>query len=175
MKPLIRGMILLLPILVSLSQMSANAGQICIDSITATSPNSSFIIHDDGTVTQKTTGLMWMRCNLGQKWDGAACAGTATVFTWHEAIKIADLEQFAGHADWRLPNKNELESIVEERCILPAVNNRVFPATQTKFYWTSTPYAGLGTGAWSVDFGFAAVTATEKSGKIHVRLVRDTY
>ena len=174
MNPLLRVMTLLLPILVNVSPMSANAGQICKDSIIATSPDSSFIIHDDGTVTQKTTGLMWMRCNLGQEWDGAACTGTATVFTWHEALKTADLEKFAGHTDWRLPNKNELESIVEERCVLPAVNTRVFPATKTTFYWTSTPYAGLGTGAWSVDFGFAAVTATEKSGKINVRLVRDT-
>jgi len=156
-----------------LSVYSAYASQICKDVIIATSPDSSFIIHNDGTVTQKTTGLMWMRCDLGQKWDGASCTEAASFFTWNEALNKADLEKFAGYTDWRLPNKNELESIVEERCVLPAVNTGVFPATPTEFHWTSTPYVGLGTGVWSVGFSYAVVTATEKSGKIHVRLVRD--
>jgi hypothetical protein len=174
MKILLTLMAILLTILLGLNPLFASADQKCKNSIIATSPDSDFIINDDGTVTQKKTSLMWMRCNPGQKWDGSTCTGTAATFTWREALETADLEKFAGYADWRLPNKNELESIVAENCILPAVNTKVFPATQTEFHWTSTPYAGLGTGAWSVDFGYAVVTATEKSGKLYIRLVRDT-
>ncbi len=153
---------------------SASAAQKCKDTIMATSPESDYILHGDGTATQKTTGLMWIRCSVGQQWDGSVCKGTATTFTWVEALKVADLENFAGYDDWRLPNKNQLESIIEGQCVATSVNAKVFPSTQAAFYWTSSPYAGLGTGVWSVDFGYGVVTATEKSGKLHIRLVRET-
>jgi hypothetical protein len=157
----------------ALCPMSASAEQKCKDSIITTNPDSSFLLHGDGTATQKTTGLMWMRCNLGQQWDGNTCNGMAAGFSWGEALNAAVLTKFSVYSDWRLPNKNELESIVEEHCVLPSINTSVFPTTPLTFHWTSTPYTGLGTGAWSVDFGFGVVTATEKSGKVYVRLVRD--
>jgi len=158
----------------ALCPLSAKAAQKCKDSIIESSPESDYLFHSDGTVTQKKTGLMWVRCSVGQQWDGSVCKGEAAIFTWAEALNLANLEKFAGYDDWRLPNKNQLESIVEGRCVEPSVALEVFPSTQSAFYWTSSPYAGLGTGAWSVDFGYGVVTATEKSGKLNVRLVRDS-
>ena len=114
-----------------------------------------------------------MRCSEGQTWDGKTCSGTATGVAWAAALDAAAEEKFAGYDDWRLPNKNELEAIVEERCASPAINSKVFPATPGDFFWSSSPYSGLSTGAWSVDFGYGVVTATEKIGLLHVRLVRD--
>jgi hypothetical protein len=151
----------------------AAAQQTCKDSIISTSPASSFTPHGDGTATDNTTGLMWRRCALGQEWDGKTCSGSATGFTWAEALKTGVLSKFAGHGDWRLPNKNELESIVETRCFLPAANEKIFPATPSVFFWSSSPYAGQAQGAWSVDFGYGTVNASVKTGKIFVRLVRD--
>jgi hypothetical protein len=147
--------------------------QNCKESVPATGPDSSFAIHSDGTVTDITTGLMWMRCSIGQKWDGKTCSGTAAKFSWAEGLKAAGSHEFAGRRDWRLPNKNELESVVEGRCFFPAINGRVFPATPTAFFWSSSPYAALSSGAWSVDFGSGAVNASIKSGLNHIRLVRD--
>ena len=163
------------PLLLALTlyPASLSAAQKCQDSIIASSPESDFILHTDGTATQKTTGLMWARCSFGQQWDGLLCKGDAATFTWAEALKVANQENFAGYQDWHLPNKNQLDSIIEGRCVAPSVNLKVFPSTQAAFYWTSSPYAGLGTGAWSVDFGYGVVTATEKSGKLHIRLVRE--
>lgn len=158
---------------VALCPVSASAAQKCKDSIMATSPESDFILHADGTATQKRTGLMWARCSFGQEWDGSVCKEAAATLTWAEAHKMAHQEKFADYDDWRLPNKNQLESIIEGSCVTPAVNLKVFPSTQATFYWTSSPYAGLSTGAWSVDFGYGAVTASEKSGKLPVRLVRE--
>ena len=157
----------------ALCPVSVSAAQNCKDSIMATSHEDDFIIHADGTVTQKKTGLMWTRCSFGQEWDGSICKGAAATLTWVEAHKLVHQEKFAGYDDWRLPNKNQLESIIEGRCAAPAVNLKVFPSTEAAFYWTSSPYAGLGTGARSLDFGYGAVTASEKSGKLPVRLVRD--
>jgi Protein of unknown function (DUF1566) len=150
----------------------AGAVQICKDSIPASSPGG-FTLNSDGTVTHKTTGLMWMRCALGQEWDGETCRGTASSFIWAEALKAGVLQKFAGYEDWRLPNKNELESIIEERCVVPAINADVFPATPSAFFWSASPYTGVKNGAWSVDFGYGAVNASVKNGKIFVRLVRD--
>jgi hypothetical protein len=155
------------------SPMAYGAEQTCKDSIIAVNPNSNFTIHKDGTVSHNTTGLMWMRCSLGQKWDGKTCAGSPTMYTWKEALQAGAHYEFAGYADWRLPNKNELESIVEERCYSPAVNSTVFLNTPPVFFWSSSPYAGFSQGAWSVDFGFGAVNASDKDGGIAVRLVRD--
>ena len=158
----------------ALCPASVSAAQKCKDSIMATSPESVFILHADGTATQKTTGLMWARCSFGQQWDGSECKGAAASFNWGEALKVANQENFAGYDDWLLPNKNQLESITEGRCVAPSVNVKVFPSTAAAFYWTSTPYAGLGTGAWSIDFCYGVVTATEKGGRLHIRLVRET-
>jgi len=151
----------------------AARAQDCKKTILATTPVSQFTINDDGTATHKTTGLMWMRCSLGQQWDGKACTGTPTNYTWKEALQAAKNFEFAGHDDWRLPNKNELESIVEASCNSPAINITVFPATPSAFFWSSSPYAGFAQGAWSVDFGYGAVNATDKDGSIFARLVRD--
>ena len=153
--------------------LTAWADQTCKDSIVATAPDANFSIHNDGTVTHKTTGLMWMRCSLGQTWDGKTCKGMAAIYTWREGLQVGTNYQYAGYNNWRLPNKNELESIVEERCYSPAINASVFPETPTAYFWSSSPYAGFSQGAWSVDFGFGSVNASDKDGTIHVRLVRD--
>jgi hypothetical protein len=151
---------------------SGALAQSCKDSIRATTPDANFILRDNGTVTHRTTGLMWMRCSLGQSWDGRTCSGTAAAVSWGDALRAAAATEFAGYRDWRLPNKNELESLVEERCSLPAINAVVFPSTPLAYFWTSSPYAGLANAAWSVDFGFGSVNASVKNGSIHVRLVR---
>jgi hypothetical protein len=151
---------------------SAALAQTCRDSILATTPDGNFIVHDDGTVIHGTTGFMWMRCSLGQQWKGQTCSGAASEVSWQEALQAAAATEFAGYSDWRLPNKNELEALVEESCSLPAINAVVFPGTPAAYFWTSSPYAALAHAAWSVDFGFGSVNASVKSGTIHVRLVR---
>jgi len=150
----------------------AKAEPTCNDFIIATAPDDSFTIRKDGTVVDNTTGLMWMRCSLGQVWNGTTCTGTAAIFPWASGLKTAESYEFAGYNDWRLPNKNELESIVEGRCFSPAINVEIFPATPSAFFWSSSPYAAISEGAWSVDFGYGTVIASVKSGSIHIRLVR---
>lgn len=151
----------------------AEAEQVCKDSIIPTSPYANFAIHNDGTATDNTTGLMWTTCSIGQKWDKKTCSGSAELFSWAQALKAAAGYEYAGYTDWRMPNKNELESIVESRCFTPAINLRVFPATPSAFFWSSTPYAAVSDGVWSVDFGYGNVNASVKSGSNHIRLVRD--
>ncbi len=61
------------------------------------------------------TGLIWMRCSIGQKWNGRTCIGEAIKLSWHDAMEYPSLfnEQvaFGGHRNWRLPKISELYSI----------------------------------------------------------------
>ena len=148
----------------------------CHDIIPATTPISDFIDNDDGTVTHVVTGLVWMRCGLGQNWDGNTCTGVADTFNWQGALQVAHDFSYAGFSDWRLPNKNELVSIVEESCSQPSINSMLFPHTVSstiRGYWTSTPYSVASTRAWRVFFYNGSVVAGPKRLNHVVRLVRD--
>jgi hypothetical protein len=92
-------------------------------------------------VTDTATGLTWKRCSEGQSWDGATCAGSAMYHTWQQALQVADTASYAGQSDWRLPNAKELASIVEQACYSPAIDEAVFPATPSSYYWSSSPGA----------------------------------
>ncbi len=145
----------------------------CRNDITASTPDQDFTLHNDGTVTHNSTGLMWMRCSLGQTWDGSTCTGAASTFTWQNALGAAQSHNFAGHSDWRLPNKNELASLVEQRCVSPAINSKIFPSTPTGgSFWSSSPYANDSYGAWNVHFGYGYVFGSNKYDDLRVRLVR---
>ena len=145
----------------------------CRNDITASTPYKDFTLHNDGTVTHNSTGLMWMRCSLGQTWDGSTCTGAASTFTWQNALGAAQSHNFAGHSDWRLPNKNELASLVEQRCVSPAINSKIFPSTPTGgSFWSSSPHAGLSDDAWGVYFGSGLVLNFYKGYDGQVRLVR---
>lgn len=148
------------------------AAQKCSETIPGSSHDVSFLPHDNGTVTHKVTGLMWMTCSLGQDWDKKSCVGNAAGYSWVQALQMSNSFTYAGFTDWRLPNRNELETILEAKCNAPAINANIFPGTNPDYYWTSSPYVGLADSAWSIDFGYGAVNASVKNGLLRVRLVR---
>ncbi|MBW0278448.1 Lcl C-terminal domain-containing protein [Shewanella xiamenensis] len=172
----------LLPTVVTAAACLLASGQIqasslCAGSentaITATTPSADFTDNGDGSVTHHTTGLIWQRCSLGQSWDGVNCTGEATNFTWKQALAAGAQNTLAGFSDWRLPNKNELASIVEYRCHGPAINNQQFPNTSSSsWYWSSSPDASSSFSAWLVDFYYGYVDSSNKGNHRHVRLVR---
>ncbi len=59
-------------------------------------------------VLDKRTGLTWMRCSVGRKWDGKTCTGEAKKVKWKDAKKTC--ESLGGK--WRLPSIWELETLV---------------------------------------------------------------
>jgi len=152
---------------------SSNAAMAaCVGTITASTPTADFVDHGNGTVTHTKTGLMWKQCSEGL--SGTGCAtGAATWHTWQAALQLAETLNagggFAGFTDWRLPNQKELNSIVERQCVVPSINAAIFPATVSDWYWSASPYAGVATYAWSIDFGGGV---NGKSVNYYVRLVR---
>ena len=140
---------------------------------------AAFTDNGNGTITDTTTGLVWDKCSRGQVWDNTTppgtCTGTASTHDWAAALAQATAANAASHrgqADWRLPNRTELESLVQINAASPAIDGTYFPATPSNWYWTSTTFAPNPALAWSVDFGVGDTSAFNKTNANHVRLVR---
>jgi hypothetical protein len=157
-------------VLLLVISMTPAVAQTCRDDIPASAPDSRFSANGDGTVTDRATGLIWKQCAEGL--SGADClTGGATTFTWQAALQRAADADFAGSSLWRLPNKKELASLVEQRCYAPAINSNFFPNTPSSWFWSSSPFAGYADRAWSVSFDYGYVSDS-KDNAAYVRLVR---
>lgn len=146
--------------------------------INITKPDSIYTDHGDGTVTDNETGLMWQKCPLGL--TGNICLTNAVQnLSWQGALAAANANTDYGYSDWRLPNKNELESLVEDACHSPAINETIFrnPIVGNQIYdnyWSSSQAGSGQTTAWTVDFDGGGVYSGTKSMKRRVRLVRNS-
>jgi hypothetical protein len=81
-------------------------------------------------------------------------------------------QSLCGATNWRLPNKNELSSIVDFVTLNPAIDRDYFPITNGSWYWSSSPGAGDYDGAWVVGFKYGSDNDYGKSSYEYVRLVR---
>lgn len=158
--------------LLALSALSTlSSAQTCPGGLPRVAPDSRYTI--DSTivvVTDLATGLMWKRCSEGQ--GGASCTGTATTHTWTQALTLANTATHAGYSDWRLPNREELRSLVETGCHGPSINTMAFPATR-ELYWSSTSHAPSVSFAWTVLFVGGQLGIQFKGQDfLHIRLVR---
>lgn len=111
--------------------------------------SARFIDEKDGTIIDSTTGLQWMRCSLGQEWDGATCNGEAKKYTLDEIVSLIDENKENKFSGWRLPSKKELSEIVfcskekkltscdRESCS-PTIDQIAFPNSASSFYWSSS-------------------------------------
>ena len=135
-----------------------------------------YLGQEKGSVLDKTTGLTWMRCSVGQHWAGNNCAGEAARYTWQDADWVKDtvnLDGYADHTDWRIPVVPELASIVELGCINGRVNPIVFPAMSSVAFWSSMEKPGTQDYVYTLNFGVdGGATPSLKSTQGALRLVR---
>ena len=114
---------------------------------------NDFKDNNNGTVTDKATGLMWMKVDSGKL---KAAKNKDGKMNWQKALDWPQNLEYTGYSDWRLPNVKELQSIVDYTRS-PATTNSAAtdPVFQTTsfiaesgkmdypFYWTSTTHASL--------------------------------
>jgi hypothetical protein len=99
-------------------------------------------------VTDNLTGLMWARSGNFTRND---------YNPWGQALEeIASFNRNGGlcaYTDWRLPNVNELESLIhaEKPNTAEWLNSQGFVDVQPDFYWSSTIHAQYGVPAWVVS------------------------
>ncbi len=138
---------------------------------------ASALAIDEGIVLHRATRLEWMRCALGQQWNGVSCVGEAGLFNWTQALQAAAASEHGGFGDWRLPSRSELASIVEVRCFSPAINVAAFPETPPLAFFSASPHGelvdpGTAGSVWMVAFDDGDVIPDQASQTYHVRLVR---
>ncbi len=93
--------------------------------------------------------------------------------TWESAISYCENLTLSGHSDWRLPNINELKSIIDRSGNQPHI---VYGFQKTSYdypYWSSTSYEIDEFNAWYVNFDEGSVYYDLKAYNYYVRCVRD--
>jgi hypothetical protein len=153
-----------------------------------------YIDNGDGTITDHKTGLIWEKKDqaLGgiHNFNNTYTWGTMSppypmngtmVTTFLAALNAGS--GFAGHTDWRIPSRAELESIVNPQNS-PAVDTAfntscaanctvtTCSCTQSFVYWSSTTYQDSPLSAWFVYFLDGHVDHAIKGSDYHVRAVR---
>lgn len=125
----------------------------------APTPSTDFVISSDGmTVTDKRTGLIWQK-----EYDDSGK-------TWQEALKYCEDSVYAGYTDWRLPNKNELLSLLDPGKSSAPYSN--FPDMPNHWFWSSTTDFCDAYYAWFVLFNVGNVSHYLKTNHYAVRCVR---
>ena len=67
--------------------------------------------------------------------------------TWSEALDHCQKLNYNGTGGWRLPNVNELASIIDYSLAVPASE---FPSLPTGFFWTSTSFQNTPGNVWAI-------------------------
>jgi hypothetical protein len=114
-----------------------------------------FLDHENGTVTDTRTGLMWRRCSLGLVWDAGRCTGDRGTYPWDRAAAAIDLVNseggLSGYTDWRLPTLVELMTLVQEGSGLR--QREAFPGVSPSHHWSATPWNAELRRYWNVHLG----------------------
>ncbi len=143
--------------------------QTCNSNILRSTPDGRYELLNNGTEVKDTqTDLVWLRCSLGQVWSGAACTGSAVRYNWVNALQTA---KNMGNG-WRLPNVKELDSLVEQACYNPSINETFLLGTVSSSYWSSSPTSHFAGAAWVVYFDLGFNTYYGNGAGSYVRLVR---
>jgi hypothetical protein len=101
-------------------------------------PNPRFTVQSNtNCVLDNLTGLMWAR--NANMWGG---------LSWTNALSVCETLNYGGYTDWRLPNRRELLSLIDDGRYNPALcntagtgnwaNNDPFTNVQLTYYWSST-------------------------------------
>ena len=92
-----------------------------------------------------------------------------------ETVTLSDAEEAVANLGegWRLPTRQELESLLDLSRHDPAIDTSIYPDTQSRAYWTSTPCAWNSAARWVVDFDLGSVDGSYRDyGNACVRAVR---
>ena len=128
-------------------------GIVCsILTTTLASANNAQFITKDHIVIDLQSGVEWLRCSVGQRWDGAQCVGEIVKLNQEMSVQAIELanEQLGGN--WRLPTREELENIVCQECSRPKIDASIFPNTPAEPFWTGEQNKYSPRHIWSVNF-----------------------
>jgi len=119
------------------------------------------VLEGDVVVKDNATDLIWTKEYSAEKMN------------WHDALNYCENLIYAGDTNWRLPNVNELEGLVDRSLYMPASN---FPGMPTEYFWSSSSMTASAStsAAWSAGFYSGYITGRIKTEEFYVRCVRNS-
>jgi hypothetical protein len=143
-------------------------------------PNPRFTDNGDGTVTDNTTGLIWLKdanCYGPRKWSQAIAAANGL------AAFYCGLGDGSSAGDWRLPNVRELLSLLHYGVYEPALPNTsgtgkwtdgdpFVGVVSSAYYWTSSDLLVNPLAARCVDMANGLSGGCTKESNFYVWPVR---
>ena len=136
-----------------------------------TSASPRFTDNSDGTVTDNLTKLIWLKdadCFGAQTWSNALTSSNTL------ATGACSLTDASAAGEWRLPNMNELHSLIDFGSFDPALPaGDPFTNVRSDYYWSSTSHVMAPGFAWYVSLTDGTISNAGKSNPmIHVWPVR---
>ena len=98
------------------------------------------------------TSTEWMRCSVGQRWNGNTCIGKIINLNHEQMDEVLRIASDQLGSGWRLPTRKELESLVCKDCKIPKIDSKTFPSTEPVPYWTGERNKFAKKHFWSVNF-----------------------
>ena len=101
-------------------------------------------VNNQDVVIDSATGLMWQKKPIptAKKWQISL-----------EYCETGEGSDYAGYTDWRMPDKNELASLLDHtKSTTPYTNFPGITSTSNQFYWTSTTYGINSKNSWAINF-----------------------
>lgn len=119
-----------------------------------------------GTVADKTTNLIWQD-------DYRDNNNSVKQASYHDALSYCESLALGKKDDWRLPNINELYSLVDKERTYPALDS-TFKKVVASNYWSSTSEIEYPENKWGIgfDFGDDGTWFNAQSDEHYVRCVR---
>ena len=112
--------------------------------------------------------------NTNGGWAGKANAGVCigSDCDTESYIKAINAKKLCGFADWYLPSRYELNSIVDTSVLYPGptIPKPFFPESLAGKYWTDTTFKTRRAGAWIWSFDSGSDYVVEKSEAHSIRL-----
>jgi hypothetical protein len=126
------------------------------------------------TIRDRPRGLEWLRCSVGQVWNGYTCIGNARMLTLDEARQAEMLARNELGGGWRLPTVEELGTLICESCKPPKIDSRLYPNTMAAPYWSSSKNRWSIGRYWTLNF-YTGHTFGRNAPDMarYVRLVKD--
>ena len=131
---------------------------------------------NDGGIRDRDHSYSWLVRSNGKDRgvsNGGRCTGGVNCDT-SSYVRALNEQKLCGYSDWRLPTREELETLVEYNKAQNGVmiDSRFFPEAVPSWYWTASENPHSTDYAWYVLFQNGVALNDLKERPKHIRLVR---
>ncbi|WP_139786637.1 DUF1566 domain-containing protein, partial [Desulfamplus magnetovallimortis] len=123
-------------------------------------PLEYLVVKSENIIEDRQRELEWQR------------EDDAVTRTWEASCKYCEDLVLDGYSDWRIPDVEELSTIIDYTRVLPSIPANIFDTVTTGVYWSGSAYAYETYVGWIVSFFDGNLSYYRKNAFYYVRCVR---